>query len=214
MDYAKRITTLHYLRWACRGIVAATTGVSVWANQLSARPGTAPLVISIMPPILVMAGFELISRIPIPHDRAWLRRFGRPLATAGIVGIGAWLSYFHQRDAFLTYSGDPDTARLLPVAIDSLMVVAAISLIEVNLAMEETVARQAGLNVVSQKRDPIKVAAAQAPTGKERVALILAKQPDISNKELAIKAGVSVNYATTLAAQLRNRPQIVDAVEV
>jgi hypothetical protein len=163
-----------------------------------------------MAPLIVLLGFELVSRIPL-SESSWIVRFTRPTVTAAITGGGAYLSYWHQRDAFMKYSGDPQTAYILPGLIDGLMVVAAISLIELNALYDKTEARQAGLNVQLTKREPIVATKVRAVTGKERVAQILAKQPDIPIKRLAIEAGVSEGYAGTLAGELR---RIRDAVEV
>ncbi len=216
MDFAKRINQLKRLKWACRSVVGAATLVSIWANSLIADPGFTPLAISVLPPLIIMCGFELVSRIPIPANRPWLRRFARPTATAAITGIGAYLSYFHQKEAFFRFSHNMDNARWLPISIDGLMVIAAISLIEVNLIMDELVTRQAGLEVriAAPRREPIQATNVRtALSGKERVALALKNKPDMTIKELARMAGVSEGYAGTLAGPLR-RLAIEDAVEV
>lgn len=210
MDYAKKLRKIGRLRWLCRGIVVAATLTSVWSNSLTARGTTPSLVISIMAPIIVLGGFELVSRIPL-SEASWIVRFTRPTATAGITGGGAYLSYWHQRDAFMLYSDDIKTAYILPGLIDGLMVVAAVSLIELNALFEKTEARQAGLNVQLSRREPIQATKVRAVTGKERVAQVLAKEPNITIKRLAIEAKVSEGYAGTLAGELRRTR---DAVEV
>jgi hypothetical protein len=210
MNYAKMLRKITTLRWACRGVVAAATATSVWSNSLVAQNTNQSLAIMVMAPLIVLLGFELVSRIPL-SESSWIVRFTRPTVTAAITGGGAYLSYWHQRDAFMKYSGDPQTAYILPGLIDGLMVVAAISLIELNALYDKTEARQAGLNVQLTKREPIVATKVRAVTGKERVAQILAKQPDIPIKRLAIEAGVSEGYAGTLAGELR---RIRDAVEV
>lgn len=209
MNYALRIKKLNHLRWACRGVVVATIAVSVWANSLIAGGDSRSIIISILPPLLTMLGFELVSRIPL-HG-AWTTRFIRPVATAIVTGIGAFLSYYHQKEAFARYSNDVNTAKLLPIAIDGLMVIAAVSLIELNAGVEHLENRQAGLDVKLATREPIQATNVRTIlkgkqeqlSGKERIALILAKQPDIPIKRLAIEAGVSEGYAGTLAGQLR-----------
>lgn|SRR5262245_20550086 len=210
MNYARKLRKIATLRWACRGVVAAATATSVWSNSLVAQNTNQSLVIMIMAPLIVLLGFELVSRIPL-SESSWVVRFTRPTVTAGITIGGAYLSYWHQRDAFMKYSGDPQTAYILPALIDGLMVVAAVSLIELNVMFEKTEARQAGLNVQLTRRDPIVATKVRAVTGKERVAQILAKQPDITIKRLAIEARVSEGYAGTLAGELRRTR---DAVEV
>lgn len=211
MNYAKKLGKISRLRWLCRGIVVLATLTSVWSNQLTAQGTTPSFIISIMAPIIVLLGFELVSRIPLGESR-WVVRFTRPTLTAGITGGGAYLSYWHQRDAFMVYSSDVKTAYILPGLIDGLMVIAAISLIELNVAHEMLEARQAGLDIqISTRREPIVATRARVLSGKERVAQVLAKQPDIAIKRLAIEAKVSEGYAGTLAGQLRRTK---DAVEV
>jgi hypothetical protein len=207
MDYAKKLRKIASLRWACRAVVAAATATSVWSNSLVAQNTKQSLIIVIMAPLIVLIGFELVSRIPL-SEASWTIRLTRPVATAAITGGGAYLSYWHQRDAFMKYSGDPQTAYILPGLIDGLMVVAAVSLIELNALYEKTEARQAGLNV-QLKREPVQATKVRAVTGKERVAQVLAKQPDITIKRLAIEAGVSEGYAGTLAGQLRRTQDAV-----
>lgn len=202
MDYAKKLGKISRLRWLCRGVVVAATLVSVWSNSLTALGTTQSYVIMIMAPLIVLGGFELVSRIPL-SEASWIVRFTRPVTTAGITGGGAYLSYWHQRDAFMHYSQDIKTAYVLPALIDGLMVSAAVSLIELNAMYEKTEARQAGLNVQLKQREPVKASQVRVLTGKERVAQVLAKTPDITIKRLAIEAGVSEGYAGTLAGQLR-----------
>jgi hypothetical protein len=204
MDYALKIKKLKRLKWACRGIVATATFVSVWANQLQAQRNGASIFISIMPPLIVMAGFELVSRIPISNG-IWVTRFTRPVVTASITLGSAWLSYFHQRDAFGRYTTDVSTIRVLPLLIDGLMVIAAVSLVELNVQVALLETKQAGLDVRVERapRTPVTKVVAKAPSGKERIALVLAEAPELAIKEIAAKAGVSYNYAHSIVTQLR-----------
>lgn len=202
MDYARKLSQLGKLKWACRVIVAAATGTSVWANSLTAQKNNASLVIMTLAPLIVMATFELVSRIPI-RDGAWILRFTRPTTTAAIMGGAAYLSYWHQRDAFLRYSDDLNTAYILPGLIDGLMVVAAVSLMELNALVEKLEALQAGLKAVVSRREPVQATKVRVLSGKERVAEILASNPSMRIKEIAAKAAVSEGYASTLVASLR-----------
>jgi hypothetical protein len=203
MDYALKIKKLKRLKWACRAIVATATFVSVWANQLQAQRNGASIFISIMPPLIVMAGFELVSRIPISNG-IWVTRFTRPVVTASITLGSAWLSYFHQRDAFGRYTTDVSTIRVLPLLIDGLMVIAAVSLVELNVQVAFLETKQAGLDVrVERAPRPATKVVAKAPSGKERIALVLAQAPDLAIKEIAAKAGVSYNYAHSIVKELR-----------
>jgi hypothetical protein len=205
MDYALKIKKLGRLRWACRAIVIGQTLVSVWANSLQAQSNYTSIAISILPPAFVMAGFELVSRIPIHRDGSWLIKVTRPVATASITLGSAWLSYFHQRSAFGKYTDDITTVRVLPLLIDGLMVVAAVSLIELNAQVTILETKQAGLDVRVERapRTPATKVVAKAPSGKERIALVLAEAPELAIKEIAAKAGVSYNYAHSIVKELR-----------
>jgi hypothetical protein len=210
MDYALKIKKLGRLRWACRAIVLGSTLVSIWANSLQAQSNPASIFISLLPPAFVLGGFELVSRIPIHHEGSWLIKVTRPAATAGITLGSAWLSYFHQREAFSKYTNDMTTVRVLPLLIDGLMVVAAVSLIELNAQVGLLETKQLGLDVKIERgpRTPAVKVVAKAPSGKERIAVILAEAPDLAIKEIAAKAGVSYNYAHSIVSQLRPRTAI------
>lgn len=206
MNYALKIRKLGRLRWACRAIVLGATLVSLWANSLQAQHNYASVFISCLPPAFVMGGFELVSRIPIHHDGSWLIKVTRPAATAGITLGSAWLSYFHQREAFGKYTDDMTTVRVLPLLIDGLMVVAAVSLIELNAQVGILETKQLGLDTRVERAPRIAVKAiVKAPSGKERVALVLAEAPDLAIKEIAARAGVSYNYSHSIVSELRRK---------
>lgn len=201
MDYALKLKKINILRWACRGIVALATGTSVWANSLTAQSNGASLVISMLAPLIVMATFELVSRIPLRGS--WFLRMIRPSATSAIMAGAGYLSYWHQRDAFLRFSDDRNTAYILPGLIDGLMVVAAVSLIELNAHYEDMEARQAGLKIRIEQRDPVVATKVRAVTGKEKVALMLKASPDMTVKQIASKTGLSEGYVYPLVKALR-----------
>jgi hypothetical protein len=205
MNYALKIQKLGRLRWACRAIVLGSTLVSIWANSLQAQSNPASIFISLLPPAFVLGGFELVSRIPIHHEGSWLIKVTRPAATAGITLGSAWLSYFHQREAFGKYTDDMTTVRVLPLLIDGLMVVAAVSLIELNAQVGILETKQLGLDVRIERapREATVKVVAKAPSGKERIALVLQDAPDLAIKEIAAKAGLSYNYTHAIVTQLR-----------
>lgn len=204
MNHVKMIKKLSHLRWVCRGIVVAQTLLSVWANQLNAEHNFPSIFISVLPPAFVLGGFELVSRIPIPKHRSWLTRSIRPIATAGITVGSAWLSYFHQKEAFSLYSKDQTTVIILPILIDGLMIVAAVSLIELNEQIKDLELRQVGLEVRIAK--PAGKKSTKELSGKERIAKILHDAPDLTIRQIADKASVSYNYAHSIVTELRKEP--------
>src|SRR3954462_7906496 len=89
---AKRYAQLRRIRWGVRTVLAIGVAASVFANILHALPNPISQGIAAWPPCALIVTIELISRVPIA------RRLGaavRLLATAGIAGIAAWVSYWH-----------------------------------------------------------------------------------------------------------------------
>lgn len=200
----KKLRMFKWLRWTCRGVVLATVMVSIWANLLHAWGGWVTYVIAALPPLLALGAWELVSRIPIRHEASRLVRWSRPMATIGIFGGAAYLSYFHQKDAFYRYThGDRSTATVLPLLIDGLMIVTSVSIYEVTARIEtlETVINRPAAAQLDP--DQIKAPAKREPNGRDRVAAVLTRDPMITVTELAKRASVSPGYAYTLHKELR-----------
>lgn len=200
----KQLNKRIHLRWAVRFGVAGLGIISIWANALHAW-GTGPIgiFINMLPPALVLAGFEFGSRIPIDQKAPWYRKWLRPSATTVVSGIGAVLSYFHQRDAFNIYA-DTLTARLLPVSIDGFMVILAVSLYELNGRIErlEAVIQANGNRSEAIVNEDQLVRAPKRENKREKVIGLLTRNPELTPKELAALADVSITYATNLRREL------------
>jgi hypothetical protein len=166
-------------------------------------------VISVLPPLIAVAGFEIGSRIPIRADQKWYYRSIRPLATALVGFIGAYLSYFHQRDAFFKHTdGDMSTAAMLPLSIDGLMIIAAVSLYELNnrIADMNAIIEADAARIAARRERENEVPVLKERSGttkKDRVAQIVARNPELSITEIATLAGVSYNYAYNLVRELQ-----------
>jgi hypothetical protein len=103
--------------------------VSVAANILHANPNPISQAIAAWAPLALLLAVELISRIPVDRKgRAWLRI----TATTVIAGIAAWVSYWHMVGVAHRYGETGITPYLLPISVDGLIVVASISLVEIN----------------------------------------------------------------------------------
>jgi Protein of unknown function (DUF2637) len=210
----RKLRVFKWLRWTCRAVVLATVTVSIWANLLHAWGGWVTYVIAALPPLLALGAWELVSRIPIRHEASRLVRWSRPSATIGIFGGAAFLSYFHQRDAFFRYThGDESTAWVLPALIDGLMIVTSVSIYEVTARIEALDAVVNRPTMAQVDPDQVKVTTRREPNGRERVASVLTQDPTVTARELARRAGVSESYASTLAKELRsgNGAELVDA---
>lgn len=201
----RKLRMFKVLRWTCRAVVLATVTVSIWANLLHAWGGWVTYVIAALPPLLALGAWELVSRIPIRHEASRLIRWSRPGATFGIFGGAAYLSYFHQRDAFYRYThGDESTAWVLPLLIDGLMIVTSVSIYEVTARIEtlDAVINRPAMAQVDP--DQVRVAPRRESNGRERVAAVLTRDPTVTVRELAKRASVSEGYASTLAKELRS----------
>lgn len=217
----RKIRHFEHLRWFCRCVVVFATSMSVWANWLHSDKNQWAITINVMPPLLVLGGYEIIARVPgwenpyygkhwwwWLHPRGWITT----IAMSGITGIGAWLSYFHQKDAFLTYAKDASTAMLLPLAIDGLMIIASIKVLDLNARIEKLEAfREAGA-ITTYIPSPTKPKKPEADMKKDLITVLLKQKPELSLQEVAKQTSSSVNYVYTVAGALNdpralNRPK-------
>lgn len=199
-------------RWLCRAVVAIATATSIWANRLQSDDNTAAIVIHVLPPIIVLAGFELSSRIPVWRNARWFnpRRWARPLAMLGITVIGAWISYWNQQAAFLLYGHDLHTAYLLPLAIDGLMIIASVAVLDLNNWIEEYMAWiEAGAISTNYKpKEPVTEVLKPPkdkdpkPNKKERILHLLKTEPALSVSQIAEKASADAGYVYTIKKQV------------
>jgi len=191
-----------------------TVSVSIWANVLHADSNAVAIILAALPPLIALGAWEMVSRIPIRQEAGWLIRLSRPAATVALFGGAAYLSYFHQKSAITHYSnGDASAAMILPALIDGLMIVTSVSTFELNARILLLEASIAGAAIQTARPKPPESVEKKPPSGKERVAMILAKNPTLSVSELAKLAGVSETYAYSLARELRsgNGAELVDA---
>lgn len=201
---------LVHLRWLCRSMIATTGLFSIWANVLHVLDPTIPAIIfAAAPPLVVLFGWEMVSRIPIRDDARWYVRLVRPSITGALAFGGAWLSYWHQKDAIYRYNaGDLQNAMILPLLIDGLMIIASVSVYELNHRIRAMDAKQAAFDELT-KAQQAKIEQAAQPqekplTGKQRIALAMTTLPPWATvKEIAAEADVKENYAATVVSELR-----------
>ena len=208
MTNEKQRKDLIWLRWGCRWVILIAALFSVWGNVLHA--GTFQIVTWIFaaaPPVVVLVGWEMVSRIPIFRDAPWYRRFVRPLVTFAIAGGGAWLSYWHQVDAILRYTTDVEAAHILPGLVDGLMIIASVSVYELNAHLRDVEARIAGIAVRTTSRKPEAPKDPKKELAKEKIAQILAKSPGLAPVDVAKLAGISYNYAYKVMKELQKETQ-------
>jgi hypothetical protein len=204
----KRHTLVH-LRWLCRFFIGTTGLFSVWANILHVILITVPSIIfAAAPPLVVLAAWEMVSRIPIREDAKWYVKLIRPVATGLIAFGGAWLSYWHQKAAILRYnSGDLQNAAILPLLIDGLMIISSVSVYELNHRIRAMDAKQHAFDELTKAQQAKVEEKAKeqekALNGKQRIALALQEMPWGTAKEIAVKAGTTEAYTATVVSELR-----------
>lgn len=207
----KKLLYFKNLRWACRFIVMVATGVSVWANVLGSRPTPQAIAINVLPPVLVLLGFEMGSRVPQRVDARWYHKLPRLAGMVAITSFGAWLSYWHQREAFMYFSGDQQTARLLPLSIDGLMVIASVCVLDLNTrVLELELAGESNtikMTVAKPKDDKT------GPKSKRDLIIeILTKYPTWPPAKVAAKTKASEGYVYSLKKELDKMSGADDSV--
>lgn len=118
---------LKRVRWGVRGALALGVAASVAANVLAARQNVVSQVIAAWSPLALLVTVEMISRVPVAGRVLSAVRLS---ATAVIAGIAAWVSYWHMAHVASEYGEAAPSHYLLPFAVDGLIVVASVSLVE------------------------------------------------------------------------------------
>lgn len=198
----RKLKSYTRIRWACRAFTVAAITVSIWANTLFASGAIAVVLVSI-PPLLVLGALELVSRVRIGSG-GWIRRFSRPAATLAIAVMAGWLSYWTQRSAISTYLPDEDHARLLPFVIDGFMVIASVTLTEVNDCIEAIEVAQEATAAARKVREEAKPEQGMRRGDKrEAIAMLLSRNPEMSADDIARKVKCAKSYAAKCARELK-----------
>jgi hypothetical protein len=193
-------------------MIGITGLFSVWANILHVTQVTTPsLIFAAAPPLVVLAGWEMVSRIPIREDASWYIKLVRPVMTGAIAFGGAWLSYWHQKAAIHRYNGgDEVNAAILPLLIDGLMIISSVSVYELNARIRAMDAKQAAFDEITKAAQAKAEQQVQQQTqekplnGKQRIALAMTTLPPWSTvKEIATEAKTSEAYTATVVSELR-----------
>lgn len=128
-------TSIRRVRHAVRGVLGLGIAASIAANVLHAQDNPIARVISAWPPGALFITVEVVSRVPVQSRALSWARVG---AATVIAGIAAWVSYWHMVAVALRYGESPDSAHLLPLSVDGLVVVASICLFELGTRLRGT----------------------------------------------------------------------------
>jgi hypothetical protein len=189
------LAQLRRLRWAVRGVLVLGVAASITANVLHAEPNTISQVIAGWPPLALLITIELVARVPV--HRTWLANIRR-LATTGIAGIAAWVSYWHMAGVASRYGEHGASPFLLPLSVDGLVVIASVSLVElagrIRDEAPELVAEQPEPVADDMTSDPTPAVNPEHPTA-VRIRKLRARTPEITQENAAKKARVAVRTA-------------------
>ena len=209
----KKLSLLKKLKWLCSGAVIFGFVTSAGGNILHAVEefaerswGTLAIAVVLAALIPAIFGFmfEIASRVLFRKEAHWVMKLVAFVGSAGISGITAWNSYFHQRDAF-SHFGDKTQATLLPFAIDGLMIIGSVYLLEVGFQIRDLEAWiAAGGNVRKIREDtPPPPKKDKEPNKRERIVQVLAKSPGLAPVDVAKLTGTSYNYAYSVWKELQ-----------
>ncbi len=145
------------VRWGARATLTLGVAASGAANILHAQPDPIARAISAWPPLALLLAVELISRIPV--HRRWMAAV-RLTAASLLAGIAGWVSYWHMAAVAAVYGETSSSAHLLPLTVDGLIVVASISLVELNARIrayteQEEVVADTPQGSITTRREPI-----------------------------------------------------------
>lgn len=172
------ITRLEGLRDGFRWVLGAGVAASVAANLAVAQKTAEGLAVAAIAPVALFVTIEMLSRFPV--TRGWLS-LARTVTTGVLGVIGAWVSYWHMVTLCERAGEGFISAHILPVAVDGMMLVATLSLIEIGAKLRAQVAKEA------------KEEFAKLPI-RDKIARLIAENPMIKNVELA--RALSVTPAT------------------
>lgn len=200
----QKLEMFYTLRTMCRSIMIFGFMASAGGNILNAQKSVVGIAVALAAPTFLAAAFEIMSRIPLRKETSWSVKAGRIGGSAIIALISAYNSFFHQRDALLALDpGDIAQAWTLPIAVDALMIVGSVSLIELSIQIRELEAWIEGGKLTVNK--PPTQKPARPVSKKEIVTKAWRDNPSLSTKDLATRLGVSYNYAHSVVTELKKQ---------
>jgi len=209
-----KLKELKRRRWVLLALTTLGLIGSAAGNVLNARPTLEAQIIALGPPVLFFLAFEVASRNPLAKERHISLKWMLYLVLGALGLLMGLNSFFHQRSAFYRESGDHLTANTLPIAIDCFMLICAILVLELEAQIRDIKSRMAtGKTAAEVEKSLPAPRPPQEPkvTGREKVAMFLAKYPQADVNELVEKTGLSYNYVSTLVKQMRAMPVTANA---
>jgi hypothetical protein len=125
---------LRRIRWVARLCVLLGVLAAGAANVAVAPADPVARLIAGWPALAVLLTVELLARYPV---RPRTLSIVRGAAATSVAGIAAWLSYWDMVLVARRYGESGVVPYLLPVTVDGLIVVAAVSLIELGARIRD-----------------------------------------------------------------------------
>jgi hypothetical protein len=106
-------------------LVAFLTGaaVSISANVIAAEPTLLGRAVSVWPALALLVTVHLYQHVPV-RRRDWVG-FTHKVSVLAVIGIAAWVSYWHIVEVTLRAGETYTTAHIMPITIDAMMAVAS-----------------------------------------------------------------------------------------
>lgn len=109
--------------------VAANVAHTYYIPGASGRPPVGAQLAAAFYPLALLLVVEILARTPWPSSPWWtVARFGGASVVAGVAAV---VSYRHMSALLAAYGEDALTARIGPLAVDGLMVVASFALLAI-----------------------------------------------------------------------------------
>lgn len=109
-------------RWIAVGVFIAGAAVSVAANIISAQPTVIGRIVAAWPALAFLFTIHLYQHTP--KVRGWTGA-ALKLSVLVVIGVAAWISYWHIVEVTLRAGESSLTAHIMPMTIDAMMAVAS-----------------------------------------------------------------------------------------
>lgn len=109
-------------RYAVAAFLAGAA-VSIAANVIAAEPTALGRAVAVWPALALLVTVHLYQHVPV-RRRDWVG-FAHKAAVLAVIGIAAWVSYWHVHEVVLMAGESRATAYLFPATVDAMMAVAS-----------------------------------------------------------------------------------------
>lgn len=175
--------------------VAANVAHTYYIPGAAGRPPIGAQLAAAFYPLALLLVVEILARVPWPSTWAWsAARYGGASVVAAVAAV---VSYRHMAALLIAYGEDALTARIGPLAVDGLMVVASLALLAIGHQAHSEPVRVAVLPPAAP------VVATMAPDGEGQAAALVDVAADPVPSGLLVDPMIATardRFGETLAA--------------